>query len=481
MTIKKVIDKKEVFMIPENAFSLPTRGAVIDSRETAEKPGGRYLKVLGRIRPVDPEAPDICFQVNLPEEWNRRLLHFGGGGFDGFLVTGEDKAPWQNEGELPPVLQGYITCGSDSGHSASAPWDGSFALNDEALRNFAHEHIKKVLDAAVFLVGEYYGEKPEKCFFAGSSNGGRAALKAVIHYPEAYDGVISMFPVLNWVEKAVKDAANATYLENTQWKGSIDADSYKYVTETILSLLGDENGFITGTFDSSKAELVKDALRKFLSTEQMEALEQFACKMQFPYPLFGDVTEVPGYAVFYGEPLVESFVTHFGTAEKRNGVMAQFGDATVRYQIMQDPSFDPRTLDLRKHRERIQAASRLLDATEADIRPFVKNGGKLMLLHGMMDQVVTPYGTVDYYRRAAEKLGEAETEDALRLYLVPNYGHGIGEHYNMTADLLGVLEDWVLKDIRPEEIHSSDRFPKENGGSYGLKPYRVQVETAETL
>ena len=224
-------------MIPENAFSLPTRGAVIDSRETAEKPGGRYLKVLGRIRPVDPEAPDICFQVNLPEEWNRRLLHFGGGGFDGFLVTGEDKAP----------------------------------------------------------------------------------------------------------------------------------------------------------------------------------------------------------------------------------------------------SFDPRTLDLRKHRERIQAASRLLDATEADIRPFVKNGGKLMLLHGMMDQVVTPYGTVDYYRRAAEKLGEAETEDALRLYLVPNYGHGIGEHYNMTADLLGVLEDWGLKDIRPEEIHSSDRFPKENGGSYVLKPYRVQAETAETL
>jgi hypothetical protein len=46
-----------------------------------------FCKVLGHIEPVDPEAPPIKFEVNLPTDWNGRSLQYGGGGFNGVLIT----------------------------------------------------------------------------------------------------------------------------------------------------------------------------------------------------------------------------------------------------------------------------------------------------------------------------------------------------------------------------------------------------------
>ena len=48
----------------------------------------QHCKVLGRIAPVDPKAPPILFQVNLPTQWNGRSVQYGGGGFNGVLITG---------------------------------------------------------------------------------------------------------------------------------------------------------------------------------------------------------------------------------------------------------------------------------------------------------------------------------------------------------------------------------------------------------
>src|SRR5262245_21434733 len=47
-----------------------------------------FCKVLGQIAPLDPNAPPIKFHVNLPIDWNGRSLQYGGGGFNGVLITG---------------------------------------------------------------------------------------------------------------------------------------------------------------------------------------------------------------------------------------------------------------------------------------------------------------------------------------------------------------------------------------------------------
>jgi feruloyl esterase len=47
-----------------------------------------YCKVLGTIAPVDSGAQLIHFQINLPIAWNGKALQYGGGGFNGTLITG---------------------------------------------------------------------------------------------------------------------------------------------------------------------------------------------------------------------------------------------------------------------------------------------------------------------------------------------------------------------------------------------------------
>lgn len=48
---------------------------------------------LGDINPVDPNAPKIKFQVNLPATWNKKAMMFGRGGYNGTIATGTGNDP----------------------------------------------------------------------------------------------------------------------------------------------------------------------------------------------------------------------------------------------------------------------------------------------------------------------------------------------------------------------------------------------------
>jgi len=105
----------------------------------------QFCKVSGTIASRDPAAQAIHFQLNLPTTWNGKALQYGGGGFNGVLITGlaplRDAAP----DDALPISRGYATFGQDSGHqgSAFAPGEpGAFALNDEMLENFAFASYK---------------------------------------------------------------------------------------------------------------------------------------------------------------------------------------------------------------------------------------------------------------------------------------------------------------------------------------------------
>ena len=70
-------------LVAASALSTVERGPTPAATITPAAP--EYCKVLGRISPIDPKAPDINFQVNLPVAWNGRSVQYGGGGFNGVL------------------------------------------------------------------------------------------------------------------------------------------------------------------------------------------------------------------------------------------------------------------------------------------------------------------------------------------------------------------------------------------------------------
>ena len=73
-------------MVAPTPLAVAERGPTPAARVTPANP--EFCKVLGQIAPADPNAPPIKFQVNLPVEWNGRSLQYGGGGFNGVLITG---------------------------------------------------------------------------------------------------------------------------------------------------------------------------------------------------------------------------------------------------------------------------------------------------------------------------------------------------------------------------------------------------------
>ena len=177
-----------------------TAASGVAASGTGARAIGPYCLVTGKISPVDTTAPDIQFRVALPETWNSKVVMFGGGGFDGSIPSVVGNVPAGPADQLLPIGRGYATFASDSGHQAGAlgSQDNSFGLNDEALRNFGGDAIKKTRDAAVFLIKARYAvDSIQKAYFAGGSTGGREAIAAITRWPADWDGAISWYPAWN--------------------------------------------------------------------------------------------------------------------------------------------------------------------------------------------------------------------------------------------------------------------------------------------
>ena len=192
----------------------PTTGAVVtaatykpavadapNAAGTATVPGTPdYCQTLIDIKPVDPAAPVIKAEVNLPASWTGKSLQMGGGGLNGTLVTGLTGARADGLETPLPLTRGYMTLGTDSGHqNATGVNTATFALNNEAFTNYAYASYKKTRDVGVQLSLAYYGHRPLKAYYIGGSEGGREGMIMAQKYPADFDGIVAIDPVIRLI------------------------------------------------------------------------------------------------------------------------------------------------------------------------------------------------------------------------------------------------------------------------------------------
>jgi feruloyl esterase len=131
-------------------------------------------------------------------------------------------------------------------------------------------------------------------------------------------------------------------------------------------------------------------------------------------------------------------------------------DELFKYIVFRDPKWNYETLDVGRH----LALARKIDngtisPTSANLNPFVRRGGKLLIYHGWADQNVAPLSSVEYYENLVAALGQHQVDDSVRLYMVPGMGHcGGGEGPNV-FDTLTALEQWREHGVGPKEIIAS--------------------------
>ncbi|WP_372659799.1 tannase/feruloyl esterase family alpha/beta hydrolase, partial [Hydrogenophaga sp.] len=205
--------------LPASKIGLPTQGATVTSATSvgagdAGNSLGSYCRVRGTIEPVDANASLINFAVNLPEQWNQKSIHYGGGGFNGRLIDGTETIRFGPADKLAPLALGYATYGDDSGHQSSSITDGRFATNDEQLANYGGDSLKKTRDVAQALVLARYGMAPKQAYFLGTSTGGRDALRYIQRWPLDYIGVIANEPALNYTGTRLSNVAVGRALYN---------------------------------------------------------------------------------------------------------------------------------------------------------------------------------------------------------------------------------------------------------------------------
>lgn len=438
-----------------------------------------YCKVIGSIAPVDPKAPRIRFQVNLPTNWNDRSFQYGGAGFNGILVTGLG-LPAATRPDLPsPLMRGYVTYGTDSGHqnAPGVPLQ-AFALNDEALVNFAYASYKKVRDVAVELMKRRYGSPPKYLYFMGYSEGGREGLTMAQRFPGDFDGIFSRVPVINWTGLLTASARmGAVQMAPGAW---LDPEAVKVVNDAVLAACDARDGLADGivsdyegcvrAFDASKLPRCAPGQRSGCLTEaQLRAVETLYSPYTFSFPLANGVTRYPAWGrggeALPGTGPVGGWTSWIaGTAVPTlpagptAGRAWLYGSGVVQYFFARDPNFDVRRYDPAAFADRVRQVSALMDSTNPDLSAFAGRGGKLVIAENTADYAQSPYAGIEYYRSVVARMGQAAVDGFMRLYVAPGVDHmGMGAPSNV--DMLQVLSDWVENGRAPGELVQVSQQP----------------------
>jgi len=472
--------------LPASAIGLPTSGAIVKTAalvaaDAQDNPNGEYCAVKGVIVPVSADAPNMEFQVNLPTKWNAKAVQFGGGGFDGVLVTGLGPAGLQSANVPTPLKQGYVTLGSDGGHKGSNPFDGSFGLNDEALLNYGKQSIKKLHDVAVTIVKARYGVAPRRFYFIGNSQGGHEALDAAARYPADYDGVVANYPAYNvtMLHLASLDFGKSFYRD--EGKGWFNAVKTRRLTDAVYQacdrLDGVEDGIISNVAACNATfniDTVTNRLRcpdgadtgdNCFSDAQIAAIGRVTSPFH-PGVTINGVDEFPRWALlegarYEGRSTLGTRAIPSNPPATTDALVYSAGAATTKYIITRKPDFDALTFQPKDWMDRIQEIGSIMDVTNIDLTPFRTKGGKIILAHGTVDDFITPHNTVDYYKRHLLMQGQSNMDSLMRFYLIPGLSHGFGA-FNAKYDGLAALDDWVENGRAPGTLVASDGNPGAN-------------------
>ena len=472
----RVIDKSEIGLPAGNASISAAQSTTMPASMAGPEPTVGYCKVLGAIAPLDPTAPPIRFQVNMPAQWNGRAVQYGGGGFNGVLITG--LAPLRDApADLPPpVARGFMTYGTDSGHdNAKLKEVQEFALNDEALENFAHASYKKVRDVAQAIARAHYGRTPDKLYFFGGSEGGREGLTMAQRYPADFDGIVSVVPVINWVGLQFTGTRAGLLQMDGGW---LSPTKVKLLHEAVLAACDGTDGLKDGVISdwescpramnvkSLRCPDGKDTGDTCLSDAQIRFVETVHGRFEFPYALANGITSYPGYN-YGGENQVEGMITWM-TGPKPpqyplpsaadQGRIWYYGAGAMRYFIARDPAAHPRDITPAAFKDQTLKISTLMDSTNPDLSAFQRRGGKLILKENMADPGQSANAGVEYYKTVVAKMGQDEVDRFMRFYVSPGANHaGAGTLLGGAAlprgiDLLGALDAWVMKNDAPGDL-----------------------------
>jgi Tannase and feruloyl esterase len=421
----------------------------------------------------------IGFAVALPDEWNRKFLFLGIGGFAGVLE------PLQRG-----IVRGYATATTDTGHQGASLEDATWALNNRAgVVNHYETGVELTAQALKGLTAAYYGAVPRQAYFEGCSAGGRQGLIEAQRYPSTFDGIVAAAPAWNYTKLLSSFLENGKQILKSpdNW---VPPEAFAAIDRVVMQQCDASDGLVDG--------LILDPKRC------MPDLRELTCKPGQRPPACLTTAQLGTIQKLVAPPFAKSGTGHFGFlltgSEQTNGYswgwaewffgtkppMAdasgklnfarsvlppnaergygpnQFvlGEQFFRYIVANDPAFDARSFRLDRDLPDLERKmGELLDADDTDLSRFIRTGGKLLVWHGWSDPAIPAEMAIDLYERirrdTSARVGDESLDGSVRLFMVPGVQH-CGGGTGLTAfDALGALEQWVEQGRAPERIDAA--------------------------
>lgn len=400
-----------------------------------------------------PPAKDrVTVWIGLPlTNWNGRFLGTGGGGFLG-----------GSAGNLrDPVLHGFAAAATDTGHEGGS---GSFALDANGRQNWpgiidnAYLGIHEMTVVGKALTKSFYGNAPRYSYFVGGSTGGRQGLMEAQRFPEDYDGIISACPAINWhrfvaaslwpevvmlsmsnfVSRAKLDAATAAAIAVCDADDGVKdgvIDDPLHCTYDLKALVGTKIG--DEIFTEADAEVIRKVWqgpRKQDGSFIWHGLERGA--------------DMSAYASIGGSPL--------------KGKPFSIALEYWVYYLAQDAKWDWTTLTYAGFEQlwtkSVEQYGAVIGTDDPDLTRFRDHGGKLIISHGLADQLIPAAGTIDYFKRVEDRMGgEKKTAKFARLFLVPGVDHGFHGAGATPTGINEAMLRWVEEGQAPEKLIAEKR------------------------
>jgi feruloyl esterase len=415
-----------------------------------------FCRIVAQAKPTADS--NITVELWMPlDGWNGKLQGLGNGGFAGLIDT---------FGLGAAMAKGYAAVATDAGH-AGAPADASWALgHPEKVVDFGHRGIHEMTRVAKLVVAQFYGSAPKHAYFEGCSDGGREALMEAQRYPGDYDGILAGAPANYWTGLLSTAVVDTQALTETP-ASFIPPAKIPTIANAVLAACDELDGLRDGIlndprqchFDPASIQCkAAEDTDKCLTPPQVAALKAIYAgprdangRSIFPGYLPGAEDGRSGWVLWITGPVpAKSALAFFGIGYYSNMVYDK-ADWSYKSFTLAD--------GLQTAKEKTAAA---LDAVNPDLTPFRSRGGKLILYHGWEDPAIPAVNTVNYYENVVAKVGHANADSFVRLYMLPGVQHcGGGPGPGMFGQFPGwpvedpqhnariALENWVEKGKAP--------------------------------
>jgi len=425
----------------------------IRSAQTVTELGKTYCRVTGNI------APAVGFEVRLPmSHWTQRFVQTGCGGLCGKIDVHLDKA----DGCEPAQSGELVLASTDMGHEGGM--DGAWGRDDYQARvDFAYRGVHVTTQAAKALIETFYGQKARYSYFTGCSDGGREALMEAQRYPQDFNGITAGAPAMNFTtQNSFYHGWNAIKNQRADGSPILTADKLPLLHQEVLAQCDAADGLKDGLISEPqlcRPDLSKITCQKGQSPDSCLTTEQ----AQVALELYRGAHDEAGRGLVINGPLPGSEINWVGVFVPPPGqtraMSGMISEGTIK-NLDSDPNPPAgfRLWDLRFDETTFKATTRLhalYDATDANLKPFFKSGGRLILWHGLADPHISPMNTVAYYQAMQKQLGTDTVDKFARLYLFPGGAHCGGGEGPFDVDLMSAMIAWVEDNQSPEALIAS--------------------------